>query len=43
MIAAARASEDALEAARKAGFYVLTFEDDPLRFHDEDGFVAKAY
>jgi hypothetical protein len=43
IIAAASASKDALEAARQAGLYVISFEDDIMRFHDDDGFVPKAY
>jgi hypothetical protein len=43
VITAAHASKEALALARKAGLYVLTFEDNLLRFHDEDGFAAKAY
>jgi hypothetical protein len=43
ILTAASASSDALHLAMQAGFYVLTFEDDLMRFHDENGFVAKAY
>lgn len=43
IIAAADASAEALKEAREAGFYALTFEDDLMQFHDENGFVAKAY
>jgi hypothetical protein len=43
LIAAADASDDALREAQSAGFYVLTFEEDLMCFHDEQGFVARAY
>lgn len=43
LIAAAHLNNDALNASREAGFHLLTFEDDSMRFHDENGFVAKAY
>jgi RecB family endonuclease NucS len=43
IIVAADTTPDALHEARKAGFYVITFEDDLMRFHDDDGFVPKAY
>lgn len=43
IIAAADASAEALKEAQEAGFYALTFEDDLMQFHDENGFVAKAY
>jgi ABC-type sugar transport system substrate-binding protein len=42
-LAAADASDESIEAARKAGLYVVTFDDELMRFHDEDGFAAKAY
>ncbi len=43
IIAAADASADALKEAQDAGLYALTFEDDLMRFHDENGFVPRAY
>jgi hypothetical protein len=43
ILTAASASNDALRLAMQAGFYVLTFEDDLMRFHDENGFTPKAY
>ena len=43
VIVAANAPADVLREARQAGFYVITFEDDIMRFHDGDGFTAKAY
>ncbi len=43
IIAAADASAEALKEAQEAGFYALTFEDDLMQFHDENGFVAKSY
>lgn len=43
LIAATDASDDALREAQEAGFYVLTFEEDLMRFHDEHGFTARAY
>lgn len=43
LLVAADASADAVEACRKAGFYLITFEDDIMRFHDKNGFVPKAY
>jgi hypothetical protein len=41
--ATVEASEEFREAARQAGLYVATFDDELMRFHIEDGFVAKAY
>jgi RecB family endonuclease NucS len=43
VLAAADAGDESIEAARKAGLYVVTFDDELMRFHDEDGFAAKAY
>jgi hypothetical protein len=43
LIAAADASNDALREAQEAGFYVITFEEDLMRFHDEHGFTPIAY
>jgi hypothetical protein len=43
IIAAADASADALREAQEAGLYAITFEDDLMNFHDENGFLAKAY
>lgn len=44
IIVAADASDDALREALDAGFYVITFEYDIMRFHDDDsGFAAKVY
>jgi hypothetical protein len=43
ILVAASTSPDALEAARKAGLYVIAFDDDIMRFYDEDGFVPVAY
>lgn len=43
LLTAASASDEALRLAMQAGLYVLTFEDDLMRFHDENGFVPKAY
>jgi hypothetical protein len=43
VIVAADASVEVLLEARKAGFYVITFENNLMHFHDDNGFVAKAY
>jgi hypothetical protein len=43
IIAAADASLDALAEAQGAGLYVLTFEEDLMRFHEEGGFTPQAY
>jgi hypothetical protein len=43
MLAAASMSKEAVEAARRAGFYVITFEDKIMHFHNDDGFVPKVY
>jgi hypothetical protein len=43
IVVAADASADALQASQKAGFYVITFNDDIMRFHDENSFVPTAY
>jgi DNA repair exonuclease SbcCD ATPase subunit len=43
LIVAADASPEALQEARKAGFYVVTFEDDLMHFHDDGGFMPKAF
>jgi hypothetical protein len=43
IIVAADANKEVLEEARQSGFYVITFEEDLMRFHDDNGFVPKAY
>jgi hypothetical protein len=43
VIVAADASLEVLSEARAAGFYVITFENNLMRFHDDNGFQAKAY
>jgi hypothetical protein len=43
ILVAADASADALQASLKAGFYVITFNDDIMRFEDGNGFVPTAY
>jgi hypothetical protein len=43
VIAAAEASTEALQEAQQAGFYAVTFENDLMQFHDENGFMPKAY
>jgi hypothetical protein len=43
VIVAGDASEKALHEARQAGFYVISFDDNIMHFHDGDGFVPKAY
>ncbi len=44
IIVAADANVEALREALEAGFYVITFEDNLMRFHDKDAdFVPKAY
>jgi hypothetical protein len=42
-MAAAVANAKVLREARSAGFYVITFENNLMHFHDGDGFQAKAY
>jgi hypothetical protein len=43
IIVAADASAESLHEARSLGFYVITFEDNLMHFHDDNGFVARAY
>lgn len=43
ILVAADASADALRTAHDAGFYVITFQDDIMRFEGEESFVPKAY
>jgi hypothetical protein len=43
VIVAGDASAEALHEARQAGFYVISFDDNIMHFHDGDGFVPKAY
>lgn len=43
ILAATDANGEALEAAQKAGLYVVTFNEDLVRFQDDTNFTAKAY
>lgn len=43
ILAAADANGEALEAAQKAGLYIVTFNEDLMRFQDDTNFTAKAY
>jgi hypothetical protein len=43
VIVAGDASAEALREARQAGFYVISFDDNIMHFHDGNGFVPKAY
>ncbi len=43
ILVAADASADGVQAARNAGFYLITFQDDIMRFESDEGFVPKAY
>ncbi|TAE31384.1 MAG: DUF3782 domain-containing protein [Candidatus Kapaibacterium sp.] len=43
VIVAGDSSAEALHEARQAGFYVISFDDNIMHFHDDNGFVPKAY
>jgi len=43
ILVAADASADGVQAASNAGFYLITFQDDIMRFESDEGFVPKAY
>jgi hypothetical protein len=43
ILVAADAGPEVVQEARDLGFYLITFEENIMHFHDENGFVPKAY
>ena len=43
IIVAAHSNAEALQLARQCGLYVISFDNNLMTFHDDDGFAPKAY
>ncbi|TAE23801.1 MAG: hypothetical protein EAZ92_14230 [Candidatus Kapaibacterium sp.] len=43
IIVAASSNDEALQLAKKQGLYVISFDNNLMTFHDDDGFAPKAY